>query len=145
MQIWKRKVWEIWSCAVVSGRQTIYTHEQWTALLLPCKCSGFQPPDRHCKKRLWDSCWASSPVCLPSVYLMSPHMTNLPGFPPPYLHTASDQRSEVVTARVEEDCVQYFLTFSHFSNSYPLASSHTCFPCYFLPPALRICVFKILL
>jgi len=40
------------------------------------------------QKLLW-----SDPVCLPSVYLMSSHMTRSPRTSP-YLHTASDQRLE---------------------------------------------------
>jgi len=40
--------------------------------------------------------WALSPVCLPSVYLIVGCIwPNLPGLPPPYLHTASDRRLEV--------------------------------------------------
>ena len=35
--------------------------------------------------------WALPPVCLPSVYLTSLHVTRSPRPPPPYLHTVNDQ------------------------------------------------------
>ena len=41
---------------------------------------------------LW---WGTTPLCLPSVYLMTCTWPNLPGLPPPHLYTANNQTLEV--------------------------------------------------
>jgi len=93
--------WDIWSCAVMLDRQGVdrnnpcfelhclWRHEWWTVLLmLPCESSFLET-----------LCQAPPPpVCLPSVYPMSPQVTKSPRPSPSVFAYHYDQRLEVGTA-----------------------------------------------
>ena len=81
---------------------------------VPCEHSGLQLLDGNYKKGLRDLSSKTTPMCLPPASRMSPLVTNLPGLPPPYMHTASKQRRlEVGTAcmgiRLWTSCTVYNL------------------------------------
>jgi len=73
--------------------------EQGMVMMLPCERSGIQVLDRHYNKGLQGRLSATTPECLPSVYLTSLHMTTFPGLPLHIcMHTASNQRLKMETA-----------------------------------------------
>ena len=99
--------WEIWSCAVTSGRQRLDKCEGWCRMnnleALSCSISmraGGQSVSKAVSilfivhdardSLTWKGNYYSQTppsMCLPSVYLMSSYMTrSLPGLPPLYLH-----------------------------------------------------------
>ena len=115
MQIRRGKAWEIWSRVVPSGRQ-VQRVDTWGVVLngnnshFVSKCPQhwerkivlfyavlllFWPPAVGLIVSRFIEHRCPCVYVLPSVYLTWP---NLPGLPPPYLHTASNQILEVGTA-----------------------------------------------
>ena len=94
MLIRQRKAWEIWSHVMMTeGRHTVAVH-LFRVNSSPWVVNNEQdrlPSNALTSRLLMDRTtkgieilhWAPPPVCLPSVYLMAPHVTRSPSSPPP--------------------------------------------------------------
>ena len=98
---WDCNVWKTASIQLVLGT---FKGDQPKVCELQCNNDLAPPPSclpsclLDVKKDLKILCWALPPSCLPSHYLMSCTWVLLPGLPPPYLHTANDQKLEAGTS-----------------------------------------------
>ena len=97
---WDCNVWKTASIQLVLGT---FKGDQPKVCELQCNNDLAPPPSclpsclLDVKKDLKILCWALPPSCLPSHYMMSCTWVLLPGLPPPYLHTANDQKLEAGT------------------------------------------------
>ena len=112
------KAWEIWSCAMPSSRHMVDTrgvvpNEESRRPVLYCPSNGWisehsqgrrsipfivhNAGDGSTRNRYFIG-WAPPPVCLPSVYLTSLHVTRSPRPSPTAFHTGSDEILAVGTA-----------------------------------------------
>ena len=103
MQIHRGKAWEVWLCDDIRKTDDRHTgdHNNSRFAITPgvvmTNCIDTALQTLLASEPVMDIKgfkilhWALPPVHLPSVYLMSSHVTKSPRPPPLYLHTASDQ------------------------------------------------------
>ena len=117
-EIRQGKAWEIWSCAMPSSRHMVDTrraapNEESRRPVLYCPSNSWISERSQGRRSIpfivhnagdgstqnrYINGWTPPPVCLPSVYLMSSHVTRSPKPSPAVFHTGSNEILAVGTA-----------------------------------------------